>query len=278
MSSFLTNLAARSMNASPAIEPRLGSVFEPGANLSSAPGEPLGEAEATVPSPLLVKSPAQSHPVATTPHQKTDRSPITTEAVQITKPKDAIETPPPDTRQDKSNRESPKPTIIPRTDKQIDHAPDINRWRTLEQQSNTPIPSPNPTERVSSSREQSGPADLWPDVETRVKRLLSEQQQPAQATPRVETDGESKHPAIQPRVTSAEPRAQFETRPVTPALLVPRTPEPLATPPRTIRVTIGRVDVKAVMQAPRASHPKPQPAKAALSLGDYLRRRSEERR
>lgn len=46
----------------------------------------------------------------------------------------------------------------------------------------------------------------------------------------------------------------------------------------TIKVTIGRIDVRAVMPAQPAPRPAPAPRKSALSLDEYLKRRSGGRR
>jgi hypothetical protein len=41
----------------------------------------------------------------------------------------------------------------------------------------------------------------------------------------------------------------------------------------TIKITIGRVDVRAVMPAAATPHPAPAQRRPALSLDDYLKRR-----
>jgi hypothetical protein len=58
--------------------------------------------------------------------------------------------------------------------------------------------------------------------------------------------------------------------------MMPSMASSASSPEPTIRVTIGRVEVRAMMQAPPA--PKKQATQSPLSLGDYLKQRSEGKR
>jgi phage tail sheath protein FI len=57
---------------------------------------------------------------------------------------------------------------------------------------------------------------------------------------------------------------------------LPMSPDQHTSPPPVIHVTIGRVDVRAILPAPQTRRTSPQPA-PRLSLEDYLKRRNGDR-
>lgn len=99
---------------------------------------------------------------------------------------------------------------------------------------------------------------------------------PAPADPRVEGIEETgpRHPLV--------PRSALREESALPGLAVPSPRAPSAetgTAPAAepvIRVTIGRIEVRAAAPAPPPA-PAPRPAGPRLSLEDYLRRRGEGR-
>ncbi|HET9212938.1 MAG TPA: hypothetical protein VFR03_21205 [Thermoanaerobaculia bacterium] len=95
--------------------------------------------------------------------------------------------------------------------------------------------------------------------------------------PRIEPSAEPALPAHRPLV----PRAALRQEPPPAALASPSSraeagPAAAAAPEPTIRVTIGRIEVRSAAPAPPAA-PAPRPAAPRLSLEEYLRRRNEER-
>jgi hypothetical protein len=116
-----------------------------------------------------------------------------------------------------------------------------------------------PPQKIAISGNDTAPATTPPRADDPL---------PVPATPR--------RPSNTPLPPSAAQKAPTAVRPQrivrsAPAAAARQDHEP-TTPPQTIRVTIGRVDVRAIMPAastpaPRASQPKPQ----HQSLEDYLR-------
>jgi hypothetical protein len=103
------------------------------------------------------------------------------------------------------------------------------------------VPRPHPIEPGSVAD-----TPLMPDISPPGPRSPSEVAiARPHITPRIESAGGSPHPT-------------------------PPTPEPAP----TVKVTIGRVEVRAITPAPPTSRPKPAKTGPTLSLDDYLKRRS----
>jgi len=142
----------------------------------------------------------------------------------------------------------------------------------------------NPTEALSLGREAGEAEPLG--REAGQARISWEGAMPSRivAAPAYHRDGVTPHPTLpMPEEHAAAPQMQIRSLPGP-------LPRPFAAPPRraqqsgeeptapVIRVTIGRVDVRAQLPAaPAAPAPRRAPA-AALSLEDYARERREGKR
>lgn len=253
MSNFLDNLASRSLKLVPVVQPRLASRFEPPAHAGRFPSfTPIEDAEA-------------------------ERS-VEGEALNI--------------------RPEPRPIEM----------------RVLESRRTVPISSPDAPREESVGREvetapqQQSPPPAHVPVRPVETRVAVAQTSTAAASPHAETaasfftEGTQSKEALRGDALRSVDEAALDNRirrlmagrlnPVegenakrgTPAAQPPaqREPEAEASSPektQTIRVTIGRIDVRAVT-APAPQEPRRAPARPApqLSLADYLKQRGGGRR
>lgn len=74
-------------------------------------------------------------------------------------------------------------------------------------------------------------------------------------------------PRVQPLPARVLPPIPVAARPMQPAL------RPIEEPASTIHVTIGRVDVRAIVSSEAPARPAPAPPQPSLSLDDYLKQR-----
>lgn len=103
------------------------------------------------------------------------------------------------------------------------------------------------------------------------QRATKERGNPVRVQPETAPTGRT----ISPASISVAPSAPSRFERVSPE---PHIESVTAAAAPTVRVTIGRVEVKAIMPAPPARTPAPAPRGPRVTLDDYLRRQSRERR
>lgn len=261
MSDYLANLAARSVHAASTVQPRLASRFETSfaaARLTPEDGVGLKTEVAverrTPPVPPPAPGPAsRPRPSATTDSQPPPpRTPLASERIA----------------------DEPAPTTDPPG--ALPAVP-VARARPAAAASRDSEWPDVPTRGDPGSRRSAAHAAV---VDARAPRVANEPPAVAEAA--------SERPRLLPeraRSTSAAPRESGPrlTPRVTPPAMTPRSAAeqqeqgPAATP--TIRVTIGRVEVRAVVQ-PAPDPPRAAPARSGsiLSLDEYLKQRNGGRR
>jgi len=239
MNDYLSNLAARSLNLTGLVRPRLASWFElPVAANGFAPG----------------------------PRLESERFDMRPEALEA----ESADRPPPG----------------PFTPPLIGGAPE-RRWPTMEHK--LPLDAPHQPPHVSIARTR--PLETsTAQMASQSRRPVAEQPTLTQAAP---AEGTADAPLrdithrpreapLEPAISPAEPSGIPKPRPLVLEAVIARPreaphAEPKAT--RTIHVTIGRIEVRAVMPpAPPAPRPRPTQPVPLLSLEDYLKQRNEGRR
>jgi len=287
MNDYLNNLVERTLKVAPVVQPRLASMFESGptaaGRISRAPLEretqgddPSGEPQFRAPAGVPANVPASQ----LRPRIKEDIE------VNLFDRKRA------GADQDPGNQENSPATgthqlsalpavtglIAPVDGRPASQASEVvkNNERTHEQ-TTAPFAASESGRSliIEGDREEN-----WPRLRSRIRELVDEQLthlQPARPDGNERTKPEQTGPVAvstsrlsteRPDVAAIKPRPHIIREPVA-------TTEPAA----TINVTIGRIDVRAIVPQPfQASHvPRPQQTTTS-SLDDYLRKRSEGRR
>lgn len=315
MNDYLSNLAARSLNLTAVIQPRVASLFEP---LPATAGvfperlelEPLAEVSPSetqfdpleplgvLPAPVESLQPLQTPNVPVAPPAI---EPISTEAStqasmpsQVGRPQTwrSPATEPQVSASSLSQLPSPvttgfeqgsgQPTsLLPPTPISSAFQSDAIPKRSANQplgavatsaslQQSVSIVSEQPATRVLGQPKENQPT-LLPAPERDLTVTASSQNVEQPIKP-VSASGETRWSAIAPASTRTTVVAQPQVRPhVQPAVPIPI--EPKAAPNPTIRVTIGRIDVRAILPSAPPSQRTVRPA-PKMSLDDYLRSRS----
>jgi hypothetical protein len=280
MSDFLSHLVDRALALPPLVRPRLQSIYEPA--LSSVGSNPLEEhfevpAESSrvtqsAPEPALQPRAGKAgsresgegmdHELA--PIRKTNPTPPTA----AEQPVHSERVPPspsplPDEREPtlkikKAEPQTPEHSIAHRPERQPDPPGDEQAGR-----------SATPRERKKEI-----PADRSPEtgLETpppgRQRKSTGPQTFPPESTPF------QNKPAKQPTVVTVQPAHRFREDRLQPTLApaaAPREAAPPAAVP-SVHVTIGRVEIRAVMPPAPEPRPAPAPSGSRLSLDEYLKR------
>jgi hypothetical protein len=233
MSDFLTRLAERQMSDAPGVAPRLPPRFAP-----AEPAPPAVEA-LPQPRPLVVASPVASllEPAAVHPVEPRADSPA------------AVEQPP--STAERRAREIPLP-------------PD--RAATSAEQAVVLTPDGRPASidepLVAERRTPPPPSDHLP------REPRAERRDEMRATSDL-VPPSPRHPIPEPTVLVRRPPAVM---PATRRRSERVEPTPVSAEPPVVTVTIGRVEVRAIVPPPAPERPKADVRKA-LSLEDYLERR-----
>ena len=287
MSDYLHSIAARGLNQSPAIEPRLASLFETSASAPRlTPSERIVEtenqAESAVPNedperivhnaslhadvprgnpPFLPQThggdPSKTESNVATPRRDTsDRSSVPSATSLVARvPRATVES----LKGGEKALASVPPTLTEGHDQGRDRGQDRSAELERDFVKGPPIVPPNPggpESRVGRVlREQTSSQDLPQSRES--ARDQSDASKSPQAVSTSRTSRQAL-PALRPAATAVEQ--------------MPASPEP-----STIRVTIGRVDVRAIM--PQAPPPAPAaPRVRPMSLQQYLNQREGDKR
>jgi len=279
MADFFTRVAERALGRQPAIQAVVPSIYTPEPRLASlatfqsAPPEPSEmDAAAEAPSPAIraVTAEAPSPAVRATaapPVRSEPKVPDTVSDAAVEPPERPLAKPVA-TERPKRAEFRPSPTLP------------VERRLYPEAAPAPPVDAPSPARRATETAPQVRPAVSPVDLKS--------------AAPGTESEARTARPEIRPRraaeAESAEPNSAAD--PARPQATHPPAPQPLvkaqrreeitAVPdspaePHTVRVTIGRVEVKAVLPATPARNAPPLP-KRELSLDDYLKQRKAGRR
>lgn len=293
MSDYLGNLAAKVLHQTESVQPRLASHFEPlpgtgGAmpgevfGLEAAREDPFAEETVATPTGMLGRSSHRAH-VAFSPG----------DGQQMTRDTGAA-----------ASRQTPQTVVQPRSPAVAAQA---NEQETQPVR-RAPSPAFEPPQSLPAAMPDAPPETTpyvargawhpsrmeppefsWIDDETGVTRPLGDREPSAQPTPNHDRQVHVDEPVVT--------RQGATPRPITTSAPIPLTPAPVVAQPQitsfreppgpvsiehamaadagpTIRVSIGRVEVRAIMPpAPSAPRTKPERRGPTLSLDEYLQQR-----
>lgn len=297
MSDYLNNLLARTLNLAPVVQPRLASLFEPATPNSGASNRPLFEATSLGEAHAESESSPQLSP--SLPAQTGQPSPQHLQATF------ALPTAPLERKQSEggeryesredSSRHSLRPlsTVTPPappalTAQSARTAPDVPRetseiLRPLPSSTRLPARRDEAGERTGTPRaSEANRQQTWEGIEPKVRQVVNEELasfRRAQTRASGGAEAETPPPQQQAREASQTPvvaqRQDNGTKKSSQAF-----PVETAEPSPTINVSIGRVDVRAIIsQQPAAPAERPPAQKSGtLSLDEYLKQRSGGRR
>jgi hypothetical protein len=284
MSEFLNNLAARSLGLAGLVQPRIRSLFEPHSADTRIP-ERLSVRSSAEAAAVRLEESSQDFPteLARPPASILGQSLQGSIKPSVRLPGDA---PPDQTRANETTTphrvEPARAEAMTIANSPASKAPvDSVKMPAFDRKAEAGIiadSSPSRTIRDDARQQKADEQRLETALQPDIRRLVDEQVSRIEAralpvAPRVETAAEHQPPAVSPSRTIA-----------------PAQPAPLAKPPASrqptqsvpsqpeIKITIGRVDVRAVMPAQPVARSQPVARIAPTSLDDYLKERSGGRR
>lgn len=277
MSSYLDNIVMRTLSLAPVARPRLASLFElGGANLTVATQAPvqqeLSNQDLTpVAKPVHTSSREVHTTVQLVParidEKDSTRSQNRTD-VPVTKPVD-------------KKRAAPQQAIeihqTPKHKPAVEQSTELRSGRTREvvakEVNRKPEAKPQvtPTDADVTPRKRS---DLWPVLEPRIRELVREEL-PVEVNRERRVDEQPT-----PRPVAVTPPQKQDPLPLalTKPVILSEPQVPVAAPPPEIVVTIGRVDVRAVVSNAPALRREGTRSASPSSLDQYLKARNEGRR
>ena len=289
MSDFLDNLLARCFHPAALVQPRLPSLYEPVRSYGKAPGFPVNEAfgsgEMIDPERWVGESPGS--PLKASPTEIGAKSPPRKGEPSAPGLSGRPPSPVESSQQRPGSRENARPfsgtTGAPVEADAEALPPEGQTPSELFERAEASVPSPVPGPLVNraSTQSDSGQSqqgkmgkEALPagNISTRTEIQPDGNRGPTSPSPRLA------QPALAHEVSSAPAKISRKPAaiPVKPQSLARAKPEvPVEGKPGTtpsIRVTIGRVEVRAVMAPALPLRPKPKAA-PRLSLEDYLRSR-----
>ena len=281
MSDYLSNLVSRTLNPGSVIRPRRASLFEPEA---ATAGPRVHEPSEQAPLSLDHKVTAERTPSNTS--TISDESPRQTALIPEIQPsprKDDRSHPDEhhgDDRKADVHRDTIQPAVtqaqarvaqssllIPtETTRVINQSP--------ENISISPRDNDQKTDRPVAAKE---PETGWARIERNVRQLIDNRFTGLQSSPTKDNS------LVAPSKKDPSPTTAVVTQTPQPAALRPASmaltqPVPITDVAPTIKVTIGRIDVRAVTQSAQINQPKPRRTAAPQSLDEYLKHRSGVRR
>ena len=279
MSGYLTRLAARSLNRIETIEPRLASRFEEPRQAAAPAGEERWDRETTSTEPILGKMPRSVALERQMPDRHSD--PVGQASAAVRLRSGPVRHP----DSDEAGSESLTTDMTPdrlRFGKPRDVVPRASQARpsvasdrrpTLDQ----PDASQQRPKLETEPTLQADPVDLSENrVQSDVGRLKhSSRRGQSRESPPIDP--------LAPRTGQEHPQTEA-VMPVPRSTIVPSVGLP-ASHPRTasttvephrpiVKVSIGRIEVRAIMPPPAATKPRREQARPSLSLQEYLARRS----
>lgn len=289
MANFFTRLAERSLGLSPVVQPTIASRFSSPSALPDAvnPVQPISPVQAQLSTPerdTAIKPNTTIKPIQAQAEPEISlKTSLSNQLLQSSSTQ-----PEPNSKQPlqlSSTRPEPssKQFILPATDP-IAPSPFIGEkstqvslepFRVLHQSERIPVES-HPLSAIGqlTSETQSAPSAIPANSSSQQDALVPVPvsisqppvtQQPSKSDRHTENRSAPSAPVgIQPALRSIAPSSEFSQAPVDRELLPP-----------TIRVSIGRVEVRAIMPtapAPKVAPVRPRPA---VSLNDYLKQRGD---
>jgi hypothetical protein len=296
MSDYFSRLADRALGRAEVLAPRVPYRFETGLPpVSAAPSDgsgeeassdlenssPLSKPVSEISPPLRVNQPS----VSTLPRlqEPTRNGPGRTSAAapQVGSPQATHELqrrqrpPAPVTAPPADNLSEPKPQSVlspPLTQRNERRTSQVTAPKEKAQTSRREEVHPR-IELYPTKIGQPPDAPISPAPEPRSEPTPA--RQPVPSAPKIRR---AFHAEADRRIPILHPRKKDEHAPGPPAKFSSpsRRAEPPAEPP--IKVTIGRVEVRAVMEAPKPAARPRKPVRSAISLDDFLKRHEERRR
>lgn len=281
MSNYLNNLVLRSLQMAPVVQPRPASTFEtslfsvgPAQGPTSADSSSEAQMPAPrVPAPLIPEVRTQIQVVHTQPQNiEVARSTIKSGDVRESQPADrekrARHLPIPESRSDvRSQNKIANTANIPlaRT------TPSVAK-ETIEIRSQARQVEP----RIAGDTSNDGES-LWRKFKPRVRSVVQDELSvlPAPQEDAISRPG-TMQPPVAPAIVALRPEAISPV--LQPQAVITSNPQPIATPAPEITVTIGRVDVRAVVTSSAPVIRSESRRTTNSSLDQYLKQRSEGRR
>lgn len=267
MSDFISQLAERALALPPLVRPRLQSIYEPpAASVLQNPLEEHIEVPATPPREIesaqeqMLRCPDEQN-AAKRANEGIDRKPAATQERKINPQ-------PPSEQPVFAKQDAPRPTPLP---DQIESAGEIEPAEPKTPQQRTAQKEDRRLDRVppAAAKARSVESDLEIRTLPTQKKSIQPQTFSHESKPRVEKQ------TVQPVVVTVRPAQRPREEQATPTLPLrpmPREQRPRASAP-TVHVTIGRVEVRAVM--PPTATPKIESSAAPkISLEEYLKARN----
>jgi hypothetical protein len=298
MSDYLTTLAAKTLNLTEVVQPRLASLFEPpegvdgpalraSFGLETVDDEPFTDTTAWRPSVTpptdrvgasrLSVSGLGIFPEASQPNDDTNvsmrqpPSPLSATQSIDTRPAQRSPHSASDLVQLHSTH-TQAPDVVPlvaqSSDSRVPHKPRPDQ----PVQGSIAIQPETGSVPSGSADERGGQAALEPNIQPAMaQRIAWREGATLQHTPPLESSILQSIPYTPPATGAAQPHVVPYIEPAAPAPAKPgATPEP----PPTIQVHIGRVEVRAIMSPAPPPRPKPPRRGPTLSLDEYLKQRN----
>ena len=251
MSNYLNNIVARSMNVAEVVQPRLPQLFEPANSYVAERPDTALQVE------VQSSSPTTPNEISETPARHPAHAEAPPPASYLERPRH-LSQPNPFHSEARRHVSTSTPPPIPAIDAEAESLPRLTvndeGAVTFDRRSATqPAPLATQSSRIIQPRApDSAPSSTVRPSSTRVSA-------PARnARPR--TTAMLPPPASHPLLSSTAPASQVEQQ------------------PPTVKITIGRIDVRAVMPPAQPAATSRGAAKPALSLEGYLKQREEGKR
>ena len=280
MTNYLSNLVNRTLALTPVVQPRLASIFEPSRFATHVAPENGLQSEKTIESeaPRSKVRPAPSLEVSSSvqaPRFKTriDEQ-LESKRVLQTQIEDGNRS---DTHIEKFDvREIPQVSSpVTRKATGVLAQPVTVTNRALPRPTREHSATKSLSASFAKDRVESDEPDNWPKLEPLVRRLVEENSE----TKRFETPiGTAVPETVQQQIVTAESKPLPQVEPLNPIATASSQPIAPVEPGPSITVTIGRVDVRAIVSPPSASKPNRAPQSSQTALEAYLKERSGRRR
>lgn len=281
MTNYLSNLVNRTLALTPVVQPRLASIFEPSRFATNVAPENGLQSEKTIESeaPRSKVRPAPSLEVSSSVQAPMFKTRIDEQLES----KRVLQTQIEDGNRSDTHIEKFDVREIPQVSSPVTRQGMGDQRAQPVTVTNRALPRPtqehSATESLSASfakdRVESDEPDNWRKLEPLVRRLVGENSE----TKRFETPiGTAVPETVQQRIVTAESKPLPQAEPLNPIATASSQPIAPVEPGPSITVTIGRVDVRAIVSPPSASKPNRAPQSSQTALEAYLTERSGRRR
>jgi len=255
MSDYLNNIVARSIGVADVVQPRLPQLFEHSGHYEAVSPDASLETYTEHYTAPVSNQPMEALPgPAGTPITVPNFEPPVSPSATVSAPVDKSEGP------------------VAFTVRRVEAGPEVSPSFAAEDPVVTPHAAPQ-TEVVSVPSPVHAHAQILPPEFSDRSSLPP--------SPKTVSVSQVKQPASRPSAPfqpASRPSAPFQPALPTAALPSPTSKEDLEQPPTAIKITIGRVDVRAMLPPAAPSRPAPARPKPALSLESYLKEREQGKR